>query len=277
MLPKWLMLATDNTSIFLSLNPSVAFLYSRRGAQSHPFTHRHPQLSNMGFFDRTRARFLNTPRDPFIDKSPKLLATPYRSKISRFELPSSESSASSSTSSLSSSSTFWTSPAPSRWSFIPSSVRNAASKRQIVFVLCLLLALVIWVIPPPGAWQRRVVHITVQQPVSNPYQVLRPVSQIPVVKKRAPDPTKWLEHNSNNKHAEKKGPGLLKSVPSLGHHSSKPRAALISLVRNSELSGIMQSMRQLEFQWNRKYNYPWIFFNDEPFSDEFKVCEHSLR
>jgi len=35
-------------------------------------------------------------------------------------------------------------------------------------------------------------------------------------------------------------------------------------------------MRQLEFQWNRKYNYPWVFFNDEPFSDEFKACEHFL-
>lgn len=53
--------------------------------------------------------------------------------------------------------------------------------------------------------------------------------------------------------------------------SPKPRAALISLVRNSELPGLMQSMRQLEYRWNRKYQYPWIFFNDEPFSDEFKV------
>jgi hypothetical protein len=51
----------------------------------------------------------------------------------------------------------------------------------------------------------------------------------------------------------------------------RPRAALISLVRNSELPGIMQSMRQLEYHWNRKYRYPWIFFNDEPFSEEFKV------
>lgn len=116
------------------------------------------------------------------------------------------------------------------------------------------------------------IHITVQQQVANPYQVLRPISEaVPARKRYAPDPTHWLEHNSDNRHAENTGLGLLKSVPSLGHHSAKPRAALISLVRNSELSGLMQSMRQLEFQWNRKYNYPWIFFNDEPFSDEFKV------
>ena len=87
-----------------------------------------------------------------------------------------------------------------------------------------------------------------------------------------PDPARWLERNSNNRHAEDTGVGLFKSVPSLGHCSKKPRAALISLVRNSELEGIMQSMRQLEYRWNRKYNYPWVFFNEEPFSEEFKVC-----
>ena len=82
---------------------------------------------------------------------------------------------------------------------------------------------------------------------------------------------RWLQHNSGNKFAEKSALGLLNSIPSLGHHSAKPRAALISLVRNSELPGLVQSMRQLEYRWNQKYNYPWIFFNDEPFSDEFKV------
>lgn len=92
-----------------------------------------------------------------------------------------------------------------------------------------------------------------------------------MAKKHAPDPVHWLERNADNKHAENTGRGLLKSIPSLGHHSAKPKAALISLVRNCELPGLMQSMRQLEFQWNRKYTYPWIFFNDEPFSDEFKV------
>lgn len=116
--------------------------------------------------------------------------------------------------------------------------------------------------------------MTVQQQVASPYQVLRPISEaIPTTKKHAPNPMHWLEQNSGNKHAENTGLGLLKSVPSFGHHSAKPRAALISLVRNSELPGLMQSMRQLEFQWNQKYNYPWIFFNDEPFSDEFKVCQ----
>jgi len=75
------------------------------------------------------------------------------------------------------------------------------------------------------------------------------------------DPEKWLKENSHNAFA----------VGKAGHMSNRPRAALISLVRNEELEGILQSMRQLEYHWNRKYQYPWIFFNEKPFSNEFKV------
>ena len=217
--------------------------------------------------------FNSPPRDPFMDKSPKLLATSSLSSISKFSLPS-HSSSSSSTSSLSSSSTFWMSPrVPSRWApnrYLPSGFRNAVSKRQIAVVVCFVLALIVWVLPPPSTWGRRqVVHITVPHPVSNPYQVLRPTSE--TREKHKPDPLRWLSHNSDNKYAVSTGSGLVHSVPMFGQTSSRPKAALISLVRNSELPGLMQSMRQLEFHWNRKYQYPWIFFNDEPFSDEFKV------
>ena len=225
----------------------------------------------MGFLDRTLWRLVSSPpRDPFVEKSPKLLAMPSRLSVSKFSMHSGNSSSSSSAASLaSSSSTFWMSPKlPSRWSYnryIPSSLRNNLSKRQMAVSLCLLLALLIWVIPTPGSFQRQVIHITVTQPASSPYQVLRPIS--PALKKNAPDPINWLRHNSNNKNAYR----TANTASPFAKFSIKPRAALISLVRNSELAGIMQSMRQLEYQWNRKYNYPWIFFNDEPFSDEFKV------
>ena len=233
------------------------------------------RLAEMGFLERTGWKLFNAPgRDPFVDKSPKLLATPSKNSFSKFSLPLSETSRSSSASSFSSTSSFWTSPAPSRWpKYLPSSIRNTVSKRQIAVVVCLLLALLIWVIPQPHSWRRRVIHVTVQPQVANPYQALRPNSEVILTtKKHAPDPMYWLEKNSDDKHAENSKLGLLNSMPSFGYYSTKPRAALISLVRNSELTGIMQSMRQLEFQWNRKYKYPWVFFNDEPFSDEFKVC-----
>lgn len=48
------------------------------------------------------------------------------------------------------------------------------------------------------------------------------------------------------------------------------KATLLVLTRNSDVKGIVKSMIQLEHSWNHKFNYPWTFFNDEPFTDEFK-------
>ena len=33
---------------------------------------------------------------------------------------------------------------------------------------------------------------------------------------------------------------------------------------------MLQAMGDLERTWNHKFNYPWTFFNDVPFSPEFK-------
>ena len=229
--------------------------------------------SAMGFLEENVWRLFNSPSDHAIVDKSRRFGTPLHPSLFHFDLPSRQSSPSSSASSLSSSATFWMSPRPSRWSlarYVPARVRTSISKKQIAVVLCVLLALGFWTTPPPATWKRNAVHITIQQSMSNPYQVLRPASQ-EVPKKHAPDPVRWLEQNSHNRHAEIAGANPYLSIPELGHKNTKPRAALISLVRNSELPGLIQSMRQLEFQWNRKYNYPWIFFNDEPFSDEFKV------
>ncbi|CAF9939657.1 MAG: hypothetical protein HETSPECPRED_001846 [Heterodermia speciosa] len=48
-------------------------------------------------------------------------------------------------------------------------------------------------------------------------------------------------------------------------------ATLLSLVRNEEVEGMVQSMMDLERTWNSKFNYPWSFFNDVPFTEEFKT------
>ncbi|UNI19076.1 putative mannosyltransferase ktr4 [Purpureocillium takamizusanense] len=53
--------------------------------------------------------------------------------------------------------------------------------------------------------------------------------------------------------------------------SARIPATLLALVRNSEVDDMVQSMVDLERTWNHKFNYPWTFFNDEPFSDEFKT------
>lgn len=52
----------------------------------------------------------------------------------------------------------------------------------------------------------------------------------------------------------------------------RPKAAFISLVRNEELDGILQSIRQLEYYFNRRHAYPWIFFSEVAFTEEFKAA-----
>ena len=47
-------------------------------------------------------------------------------------------------------------------------------------------------------------------------------------------------------------------------------AVMLMLARNSELEGAVSSVKQLEENFNRRYHYPWVFLNDEPFSEEFK-------
>ncbi|ETW76806.1 glycosyltransferase family 15 protein [Heterobasidion irregulare TC 32-1] len=42
------------------------------------------------------------------------------------------------------------------------------------------------------------------------------------------------------------------------------------LARNSDLDGVIRSVREVEDKFNKKFNYPWVFLNEEPFSDEFK-------
>jgi mannosyltransferase len=53
-------------------------------------------------------------------------------------------------------------------------------------------------------------------------------------------------------------------------NSARINATLLSLVRNEELEDLLQSMGDLERTWNHKFNYPWTFFNDKPFTEEFK-------
>ena len=41
-------------------------------------------------------------------------------------------------------------------------------------------------------------------------------------------------------------------------------------MRNEELDDMIMSMRDLERTWNRKFNYPWTFFNDVEFDEDFQ-------
>ncbi|KAI8384343.1 nucleotide-diphospho-sugar transferase [Radiomyces spectabilis] len=62
----------------------------------------------------------------------------------------------------------------------------------------------------------------------------------------------------------------------MSFNGTRENAAFVVLVRNSELNGLRETMQQLEDRFNRKYNYPWIFLNDEPFEDKFKEWTDGL-
>ncbi|CAG8604122.1 9637_t:CDS:2, partial [Cetraspora pellucida] len=56
----------------------------------------------------------------------------------------------------------------------------------------------------------------------------------------------------------------------------RANACFVILIRNSDLHNFRASMRQLEDRFNHKYNYPYVFLNDVPFTEEFKKYTSAL-
>ncbi|KAI9857629.1 MAG: alpha 1,2-mannosyltransferase 2.4.1 [Vezdaea acicularis] len=53
-------------------------------------------------------------------------------------------------------------------------------------------------------------------------------------------------------------------------------ATFVTLARNSDLWEISKSIRQVEDRFNRKFNYDWVFLNDQEFDETFKKVTTSL-
>lgn len=51
---------------------------------------------------------------------------------------------------------------------------------------------------------------------------------------------------------------------------TRVKATFVSLARNSELYDLIKAIRRVEDRFNRKFNYDWVFLNDEEFTQEFK-------
>ncbi|KAG6004566.1 hypothetical protein E4U21_000950 [Claviceps maximensis] len=101
------------------------------------------------------------------------------------------------------------------------------------------------------------------------YQVLRPSSGL-----RGPGERYVNFERDPNLDPTGEPPGVLvrtsaKYAPD-ADDTDRINATLLALVRNSEADDMVSSMQDLEKTWNHKFNYPWTFFNDEPFSEEFK-------
>ncbi|ODV85624.1 glycosyltransferase family 15 protein [[Candida] arabinofermentans NRRL YB-2248] len=50
----------------------------------------------------------------------------------------------------------------------------------------------------------------------------------------------------------------------------RANATLTVLVRNKELLKVISTIKQIESKFNNKYHYPYVFLNDEKFTDKFK-------
>jgi len=61
--------------------------------------------------------------------------------------------------------------------------------------------------------------------------------------------------------------GYPNSSQTIDRHAN---ASFVILARNSDVDGTVRSIREIEDRFNRKYRYPYVFLNEEPFSDEFK-------
>jgi hypothetical protein len=44
------------------------------------------------------------------------------------------------------------------------------------------------------------------------------------------------------------------------------------LARNGDLPGVVKSLKQMEDRFNKRFRYPYVFLNEEEFSDQFKEC-----
>ncbi|OJT15739.1 Glycolipid 2-alpha-mannosyltransferase 1, partial [Trametes pubescens] len=60
------------------------------------------------------------------------------------------------------------------------------------------------------------------------------------------------------------------AAPNPSPKGRRANATFVFLARNSDLSGVAVSMKQVEDRFNKEFQYPYVFLNEEPFSDEFK-------
>ncbi|KAH8990426.1 glycosyltransferase family 15 protein [Lactarius hatsudake] len=50
----------------------------------------------------------------------------------------------------------------------------------------------------------------------------------------------------------------------------RANATLLMLSRNSEIDGAVRTVKEMEDLFNHKYRYPWVFLNEQPFTEDFK-------
>ena len=83
-----------------------------------------------------------------------------------------------------------------------------------------------------------------------------------------PDVDRWDEWQSPNATASPQRSDIRAAVR-LAPFRRSLTTQFVILARNSDLGGILSSMRQIEDRFNRRYHYPFVFINNEEFSEHF--------
>lgn len=80
-------------------------------------------------------------------------------------------------------------------------------------------------------------------------------------------PDQWIRQNSFL------DPSLIPSQRLQCIQATRPKAALVALVRNPELGDMIDTITQVEARFNSQelHRYDWVFFTDEDFPDNFKA------
>ncbi|KAN0133778.1 glycosyltransferase family 15 protein [Lactarius tabidus] len=50
----------------------------------------------------------------------------------------------------------------------------------------------------------------------------------------------------------------------------RANATIVMLARNGDINGAAKSIKQMEDRFNKRFRYPYVFLNEEPFTDQFK-------
>jgi len=93
-------------------------------------------------------------------------------------------------------------------------------------------------------------------------------STVKIVGKTAGPPTGKSSSAVAPSHTEKNG------LTSPGKPQVK--GCFVMLTRNGDLHSVRATVRQIEDRLNRRYNYPYIFINDQPFTEKFKDFTSAL-
>jgi alpha 1,2-mannosyltransferase len=71
-------------------------------------------------------------------------------------------------------------------------------------------------------------------------------------------------------------PNPADSLPPAAFPGPRANATFVTLARNSDIWEISKSIRAVEDRFNRKFNYDWVFLNEQPFDDQFKKITTAL-